>query len=114
MTTKRSNDYNDGFIAGYKSAQSVRGDEFRRWLAERDERVKAEYLRQIDELRARSIEWEYGWEADEEVRQTMRPRGPKIMMDDWISTPEELARFPRGRRIKRPKAGPFIDAEEGE
>ena len=60
------------------------------------------------------VEYEYAWEADEAVRQTMNPRGPRILMDGYPHTPEELARFPRGRRVKRVKASAWVDAEEDE
>lgn len=56
-------------------------------------------------------EWEYGWEADETIRQTMTPRGPKVMIDGYFDTPENLARFPKGRRIRRLKAGPWEPVE---
>ncbi len=83
------------------------------FLPEDDKRTANEYV--ADELVAAGwvqAEWEYGWEADEEKRSKMVPRGPKIMPDDHVDTPEDLARFPKGRRVKRTKAGPWIDAEE--
>lgn len=57
-------------------------------------------------------DWEYAWEADETIRQTMNPRGPKILVDGTIDTPEELARFPKGKRIRRRKAGKWEEYNE--
>lgn len=56
-------------------------------------------------------EWEYAWEADEKVRATLSPRGPRIMLDDQPETPERIAAFPKGRRIRRRKAGPWEPVE---
>ena len=53
-------------------------------------------------------EWEYGWKADEERRVMMTPRGPRLLIDGHPHTPEELARFPRGQRVRRRKAGPWL------
>ncbi len=57
------------------------------------------------------VEWEYAWEADEARRSQMVPRGPKVMMDGWIDTPEAIARFPKGRRVRRRPAGPWIEVQ---
>jgi hypothetical protein len=59
-------------------------------------------------------EWEYAWEADEAVRATLHPRGPRIMLDDQPDTPERIAAFPKGRRIRRRKAGPWEPVEAAE
>lgn len=59
-----------------------------------------------------AIEYEYGWEADEEIRETMSPRGPKIMIDGTIGIPEEISNFPKGRRIRRIKAGPWEHVDD--
>lgn len=57
-------------------------------------------------------EWEYAWEADETIRQKMNPRGPKIMIDGYFDTPDAIAAFPKGRRIRRRKAGPWEEVSE--
>lgn len=54
-------------------------------------------------------EWEYAWEADEEKRAQMNPRGPKYQIDGYADTPENLARFPKGRRVRRVKAGAWME-----
>jgi hypothetical protein len=54
--------------------------------------------------------WEYGWEADESIRQLMHPKGPRILMEDSFGTPEHIAMFPKGQRIRRRKAGPWEPA----
>ena len=51
--------------------------------------------------------WEYAWEADEEKRAQMKPRGPRLLIDGQPHYPEEIARFPKGRRVRRRKAGPW-------
>lgn len=61
---------------------------------------------------AEEPEWEYGWEADEARRAELRPRGPRIMLDDQPTTPEAIANFPRGRRIRRRKAGPWVPVKQ--
>lgn len=60
-------------------------------------------------------EWEYGWVADEERRSKMSPRGPRIQIDGMLESPEALAAFPRGQRIRRRKAGPWeqVESEAG-
>ena len=59
-------------------------------------------------------EWEYAWEADEAVRTTTRPRGPRILFDGMVYPPEAIASFAKGRRIRRRKAGPWLPVEQGE
>lgn len=59
-------------------------------------------------------EWEYAWEADEEKRRQMTPRGPKILSDNWMYTPEDIMHFPKGRRIRRRPAGPWEGVEESD
>ncbi|WP_350351898.1 hypothetical protein ABS642_00865 [Microbacterium sp. A8/3-1] len=61
---------------------------------------------------AEEPEWEYGWEADEDVRTTSRPRGPRILFDGVPYPPEEMAAFARGRRIRRRKAGPWVPVKQ--
>ncbi len=70
--------------------------------------------RALSRAAAPEPEWEYAWLADEDARQAMRPRGPRIMMDEHPFTPEEAARFPRGQRVRRRKAGPWtpVDGEK--
>ena len=53
-------------------------------------------------------EWEYAWEADEAKRAELVPRGPRLMFDEHPDTPEAIAAFPCGRRVRRRKAGPWI------
>ena len=77
------------------------------WLAAHDAEARASVLAEQGEP-----EWEYAWEADEAVRATLRPRGPRIMLDDVPTTPEAIANFPRGQRIRRRKAGPWLPVEE--
>jgi hypothetical protein len=59
-------------------------------------------------------EWEYAWEADEATRAAMSPRGPRLFFDEQPNTPEAIAAFPRGRRVRRRKAGPWIPVEGGD
>ena len=56
-------------------------------------------------------EWEWGWMADKERRASMSPRGPRLLIDGHPHTPEEIARFPRGQRVRRRKAGPWEPVE---
>ena len=56
-------------------------------------------------------EWEWGWMADKERRASMSPRGPRLLIDGHPHTPEEIARFPRGQRVRRVKAGPWLPVE---
>lgn len=59
-------------------------------------------------------EWEYVWEEDEEVRATLSPRGPRVLFDDQPYTPEQLTAFPKGRRVRRRKAGQWEPADATE
>lgn len=54
--------------------------------------------------------WEYAWEADPEKRARMNPRGPKYLIDDHFYTPEQIMIFPKGRRVRRTRAGEWKDA----
>ncbi len=57
-------------------------------------------------------QWEYAWMADEERRSQLSPRGPRLLIDGTPHTPEEIAAFPRGRRVRRRKAGPWEPAAD--
>jgi hypothetical protein len=57
-------------------------------------------------------EWEYGWAADEAKRANLSPRGPHILLDHVPYAPEQIAAFPRGKRIRRRKAGPWEEVPE--
>lgn len=61
----------------------------------------------IRKLMTEADEWEYATEADEAVRATLTPRGPRLLFDDQPHTPEQIAAFPAGRRVRRRKAGPW-------
>lgn len=62
--------------------------------------------------RSEEPEWEYAWEADESVRTTTRPRGPRILFEGVPYPPETIASFARGRRIRRLKAGPWMPVKQ--
>lgn len=61
-------------------------------------------------LPALTPDWEYAWEADEPKRRVMMPHGPKYQFEGFPYTPEEIAEFPKGRRVRRRKAGKWESA----
>ena len=84
-----------------------------------DEFHQAYELHEVVTLAADALEaadqklvyYEYGWEADLAIRATLSPRGPRIQMDNEWGTPEEISEFPRGKRIRRRKAGPWEEVK---
>ncbi len=82
-------------------------DEFLQHLSTSDNLADALLSEFVVLRKSEEPQWEYAWEADPEKRGQMTPRGPRIQRDEYRGTPEEIASFPRGRRISRRPAGPW-------